>query len=156
MQLSKTGLYITSATLSIFSISTYYKYIEQKKNQEYIISKLTEQKSIINKQTDTINSLQTQIETDAKHSEITTQNQEKDNNINEIKNNNKTPATSNDSIVKFKSYKVAAGDTLITICKSNDIDYYSNKKIILAINGIKNANQIYIGQTLLLPIATKE
>ncbi len=59
---------------------------------------------------------------------------------------------STESVVTFKAYTVVAGDSLSKICEANNLDYASNAKIILAINGIKNANQIYVGQTILLPI----
>ena len=55
--------------------------------------------------------------------------------------------------VTFKAYTVVAGDNLSKICTENNLDYYSTYKIILAINGIKNADEINVGQTILLPIA---
>lgn len=58
-----------------------------------------------------------------------------------------------EGIVTFKAYTVVAGDSLSKICAANNLDYGSNYKIILAINGIKDANQIYVGQTILLPFA---
>lgn len=54
--------------------------------------------------------------------------------------------------VVFKPYKVKKGDTLSSICKENDIEYASNLKIILSINGIIDADMIVVGQTILLPI----
>ena len=59
-----------------------------------------------------------------------------------------------EGVVTFKAYTVVAGDSLSKICAANNLDYASNYKIILAINGIKDANQIYVGQTILLPIGT--
>lgn len=58
-----------------------------------------------------------------------------------------------ENVVTFKAYTVIAGDSLSKICAANNLDYASNYKIILAINGIKDANQIYVGQTILLPFA---
>lgn len=58
-----------------------------------------------------------------------------------------------EGIVTFKAYTVVAGDSLSKICAANNLDYGANYKIILAINGIKDANQIYVGQTILLPFA---
>lgn len=58
-----------------------------------------------------------------------------------------------EGIVTFKAYTVVAGDSLSKICAENNLDYSANYKIILAINGIKDANQIYVGQTILLPFA---
>ena len=57
-----------------------------------------------------------------------------------------------ENVVTFKVYTVVAGDSLSKICAANNLDYASNYKIILAINGIKDANQIYVGQTILLPV----
>lgn len=57
-----------------------------------------------------------------------------------------------DSRVYFTAYKVEAGDSLYAICAENNLDYASTYRIILAINGIQDPNQIYVGQTILLPI----
>lgn len=54
-------------------------------------------------------------------------------------------------VVYFKKYVVGKGDTLARICRGNDIKYLSNRKVILAVNGIKNENLINVGQTILLP-----
>lgn len=58
-----------------------------------------------------------------------------------------------DGGVTFKAYTVVAGDSLVKICAANGLDYGSYCEIILAINGIKDANRIDVGQTILLPIA---
>lgn len=55
--------------------------------------------------------------------------------------------------VRFVSYTVAAGDNLSKICTANGVDYAANYRIILAVNGIDDPNQIYVGQTVLLPVA---
>jgi LysM repeat protein len=57
-----------------------------------------------------------------------------------------------EGLVTFKAYTVAAGDSLYKICVKNNLDYGANFRIILAINGIEDANKIYVGQTILLPI----
>ncbi|MDE5589984.1 MAG: LysM peptidoglycan-binding domain-containing protein [Acetatifactor sp.] len=54
--------------------------------------------------------------------------------------------------VMFKAYTVQAGDSLLAICKANNLDYAATYRIILSINGIEDADQIYVGQTILLPI----
>lgn len=54
--------------------------------------------------------------------------------------------------VIFKAYTVVSGDTLSKICEENGLNYSISYKIILAINGIENADQIFAGQTILLPI----
>lgn len=57
-----------------------------------------------------------------------------------------------DNRVYFASYLVEAGDTLTSICRKNNLDYASNYRIILSMNGITDADQIFVGQTILLPI----
>lgn len=54
--------------------------------------------------------------------------------------------------VIFKTYTVRAGDTLLTICDANGLDYAAAYRIILSVNGIEDADRIYVGQTILLPI----
>ena len=54
--------------------------------------------------------------------------------------------------VNWKVYIVKSGDTLFTICSKYNIDYYAWQKIILSTNGINDANKIYVGQALLIPI----
>lgn len=54
-------------------------------------------------------------------------------------------------VVYFKKYVVEKGDTLARICRKNDIKYLSNRRVILAVNGIKNENLINVAQTILLP-----
>lgn len=36
-----------------------------------------------------------------------------------------------------------------------NIDFYSNRNIILSLNGIDNPNNIFVGQDIILPIVTK-
>lgn len=58
----------------------------------------------------------------------------------------------NDDIVKFKVYTIQSDDSLITICKNNNINYYEQKDMILKINGINDENKISSGKKLYLPI----
>lgn len=58
------------------------------------------------------------------------------------------------NIVQFSIYTVQAGDSLSRICAKNELDYNANWKLILAINGIEDANKIYVGQNILLPVLT--
>ena len=58
--------------------------------------------------------------------------------------------------VNWKVYIVKSGDTLFTICSKYNIDYYAWQKIILSTNGINDANKIYVGQALLIPILMME
>lgn len=60
---------------------------------------------------------------------------------------------SDDGQVVFRAYTVQAGDTLLTICDGNYLDYSTSYRIILSVNGIEDADQIYAGQTILLPIS---
>ena len=59
--------------------------------------------------------------------------------------------TSESGLMYFKPYTVQSGDSLLSICNAEGIDYYSTYRIILAVNGITDANQIYVGQTIMLP-----
>ena len=45
-----------------------------------------------------------------------------------------------------------SGENITSICEAYEIDYSANVDIILAINGIKDANRIYEGQNLVLPV----
>lgn len=54
--------------------------------------------------------------------------------------------------VSFMIYIVERGDNLYKICSINDLDYATNKGIILSLNGITDPNQIFVGQNILLPI----
>lgn len=54
--------------------------------------------------------------------------------------------------ITFRPYTVQAGDTLISICQNEGIDYAEHYRIILGVNGITNPNRISEGQTLLLPV----
>jgi len=58
-----------------------------------------------------------------------------------------------DNRVYFTAYKVEAGDNLSAICRKNNLDYASNYRIILSMNGIEDANQIYVGQIIILPLS---
>ena len=48
-------------------------------------------------------------------------------------------------------YTVTKGDTLAKICAKCGLDYWKNSAEILEINGLKNENEIFIGQILKLP-----
>ena len=160
-----TLLCVLTTILGISAISINNKYSEQQKAQEKIIEKVDSQEEIINNQNDTIAQLQEQLvnglfdedgKTTAKDliakiesHEITLQNQE------EILGELKAfveKETEDESVIKFKAYTVQPGDTLTKICNSAGIDYSANSRIILSINGIENANQIFVGQIILLPL----
>lgn len=48
-------------------------------------------------------------------------------------------------------YTVVPGDTLVKICASHGLDFRQNIQQIIRLNGIEKADEIYVGQTLLLP-----
>lgn len=158
-------LCVLTTILGISAISINNQYSEQQKAQEKIIEKVDSQEEIINNQNDTIAQLQEQLvnglldedgKTTAKDliakiesHEITLQNQE------EILGELKAfveKETEDESVIKFKAYTVQPGDTLTKICNSAGIDYSADSRIILSINGIENANQIFVGQIILLPV----
>jgi proteasome lid subunit RPN8/RPN11 len=62
-------------------------------------------------------------------------------------------ATEQDSAARFILCPVEEGDSLSSLCKKNGVEYEPNMGIILAMNGIENADQIFAGQNILLPIA---
>lgn len=53
--------------------------------------------------------------------------------------------------ISFFSYVVEKGDTLESICRAHNINFESNRRIIIAINGLEDPDTIFIGQTLLIP-----
>ncbi len=62
------------------------------------------------------------------------------------------PASPDADTVTFTRYEVQPGDTLTGICADHGIDPSTEVRMILAVNGITDANKIYAGQTLLLPM----
>jgi len=50
------------------------------------------------------------------------------------------------------SYPIKAGDTVIGIYKTRNIDYKTYSNLILKLNKISNVNNLRVGQTLLLPV----
>ena len=115
-------LCVAIVNLSVSTALLKDKWEEQLQIQETMYDEITDQKNVINEQTDKISKLEQQLETQE-----------------EVK-------------IKYKKYIVKKGDTLSKICKNNNIDYYKNLKIILAINNIENPNEISIGQIILLPV----
>lgn len=69
-----------------------------------------------------------------------------------LSNNTSENDADESNAIIFKSYLIESGDDLISICEKFEIDYYSNKYIILSINGIKNENEIFVGQNILIPL----
>lgn len=165
-------LCVVTVFLSFFAISLNEKYEEQLEMQESILDKidnqqleLDNQNSIIANQADTIAKLQEQFvngvldstgQTTAadliamlENQEITLQNQ--DEVLQQLKKLVENGFSKGDTLT-FKAYTVVSGDTLANICAANNIDYQSNINMILSVNGIANANYIYVGQTIMLPV----
>ena len=125
--------------------------------QTSVNNQLTIQNNVITKQSSTITDLQNKLsghtttieELSAwiKESELKLEEQEAI-----IKELESKLEGNDDNYVRFISYTVAAGDSLIKICQAHNIDYVANQKLILAINGIADPNVVYVGQTILLPI----
>lgn len=124
--------------ISVFSLSK--KYANQIENQELLESQIADQNTVIAQQADEIASIKDSI---AQQS-IETADAPEETEIDKT--------TTPDGQVYFKSCRVEAGDTLLSICNDNGVDYYSAYRIILLMNGIEDANAIYEGQTILLPI----
>ena len=166
-----TLLCVATVLLSYFMISISKKYEAQLEMQQDILvemelqkSEIASQNAVINAQSNTIEILQEQLisgildstgQTTAtklidllENDELVLQN--KDEVLSElnafVEECNKTA-----SDVRFFAYTVSSDDTLISICEAHNLDYAANINIILSINGISDTNQIYIGQTILLP-----
>lgn len=54
-------------------------------------------------------------------------------------------------LVYLQEYIVIEGDTLVSICEKNNIDYYVYSNYIVSSNGLKSTDEIYVGQVILLP-----
>ncbi len=108
--------------LSALTLSLNSKYEKQLERQEEIISVISSQQQEIKMQNEDINELRAKLDADPEG-----------------------------SIVTFKEYTVAAGDSIYRICQANNIDFGACYKTILAINGIEE-NQLYAGQRILIPV----
>lgn len=163
-----TVLCVATALLSVFAISLNNKY---EQNQEVIEAQkleISKQNEIIQNQTNTIDKFKGMLtngtldiasQTTAENllemlesNEIVLQNQNEI--ISSLKDFLKNK--SEEGTVTFKTYTVVAGDSLVKICEANNLDYGADYKFILALNGIEDANQIYVGQTILLPVTASK
>lgn len=133
-------------------------------SQETILEQLKDQNGIIAAQADTITQLQAQLgdgQTTVKtllamieDNALTIQNQEvviRD--LQALVEHAGEETGESGQYIHFISYTVAPGDTLGSICQANGIDYQAYRNIILAVNGMADANLLYAGQTLLLPVS---
>ncbi len=160
------ALCLSTIALSFFTFSLNQKYDQQLKKQESIIGELAAQGDIIENQSNEIVTLQEQLvniildssgQTTAadliemlENHEITLQNQEKV--LSELKAFVESEDVTPDE-VRFVTYTVAEGNTLAKICETQGIDYAANIRIILEMNSIKDANLIYAGQIIMLPVS---
>lgn len=65
------------------------------------------------------------------------------------------PDDEGENVVRLISHEVTAGETLTSICAQYGIDYGAYKNMILAVNGITDADLILAGQTVLIPVTDK-
>lgn len=130
--------------LSIFAICLNNKYEKQLKKLEKVQADLFSQQAQLDSQQGQIESQKTELSNQAETIE------DQQSVIDQLQS---VPETEpEDDAVKFKAYTVVAGDNLHKICEANGLDYGANYKIILAINGIEDADRIAVGQTILIPI----
>lgn len=161
-------LCVLTVALGVLTISLRILYNRQLTAQEKIQTSVQEQELTIKEQSDTIAELQEQLldnvidESGKSTAEYLLKKLEN----NEIKLNNQSKvieelkrlidtADSSENEVKYIMYTVKAGDTLLKICVDKNVDYDSNKNIILSINGIDDPNNIFVGQNIMLPIVDK-
>lgn len=159
--------------LLISTISLNKRYNRQIEDQEAMELQLAEQNMLISQQASELESVKsmtnktetvdvtepTEIEDTNKHE--TTEEDVKEPAEDEVETGDSEPGEeetedtpeTHDNRVYFTAYKVEAGDSLSAICRKNNLDYASNYRIILSMNGIEDANQIYVGQTILLPVS---
>lgn len=127
------------------------KYNRQLVFQERLEKRIATQEEELKRKSDEIESMKNAFEdfvVDKNKEEITT------NETTTNKTESEEQITSAvDEGITLLSYIVEEGDTLYEICNKNNIDYSSTYKVILGINGIEDANQIMVGQMILLPIS---
>lgn len=137
-------LCVATVFLSFFVISLNKKY-------ERLLEKQEEYLENISSQQETLKSQQDELE--GQKAELDKQNEMIRNQADAIeKLQTLFEKEPEEAIVTFRAYTVVMGDSLSKICAENGLDYSENIETILSINGITNANQIYVGQTLLLPM----
>lgn len=144
--------------LLISTMSLHKRYDRQMKEQEVLELQLAEQNVLISQQAMELESVKTAATPSAGtwlDNPIADNEEDESKDIEFGATESDEPLQKSPSIdgrVYFTAYKVEAGDSLYAICAENNLDYASTYRIILAINGIQNPNQIYVGQTILLPI----
>ena len=159
--------------LLISTISLNKRYNRQIEDQEAMELQLAEQNMLISQQASELESVksmtnktETVDETETTQSEDTNKQETTEEDVKEPAEDEvetgdtelgeeETEDTygTHDNRVYFTAYKVEAGDSLSAICRKNNLDYTSNYRIILSMNGIEDANQIYVGQIIILPLS---
>ena len=142
--------------MSTISLSRLCK--EQADSQQTLQSQISAQNDILDSQADDITELRGSVEQlqhelteDYSVKEDTSEYDAKPN-IEFPQLNQEEDSTDTGKVTCFEPYIVQSGDTLVSICNQAGVDYNSTYRIILSVNGITNANEIYVGQTVLLPI----
>ena len=159
--------------LLISTISLNKRYNRQIEDQEAMELQLAEQNMLISQQASELESVKSMAnktetvdvteptEIEDTNKQDTTEEDVKEPAEDEVETGDSEPgeeetedtSETHDNRVYFTAYKVEAGDNLSAICRKNNLDYASNYRIILSMNGIEDANQIYVGQTILLPVS---
>lgn len=161
------GMAAVMLGLIIFSLSILRKYTNQVEKQRELEREIAYQNQMLSDQASEIDSIKIsmsdkQEETAPSTEELIESTTEETASIEDGKlddTENATESTTQESSIEeenggvyFKSYIVELGDSLLAICNKQGIDYSSTYRIILSLNGIEDANAIYVGQTILLPI----
>lgn len=161
------GMATVMLGLIIFSLSISRKYTNQVAKQRELEREIAYQNQMLSDQASEIDSIKIsmndkQEETAPSTEELLESTIEETTSVEDGKlddTENATESTTQESSteeenggVYFKSYIVEPGDSLLAICNKQGIDYSSTYRIILSLNGIEDANAIYVGQTILLPI----
>lgn len=150
--------------LIIFTFSLSKKYANQIDKQRKLEREIAYQNQVLNDQASEIDSIKLSMNDKEETNINKLDGVSKEKTDGELSNNENNVETKEETTeedttylleekgVDFKSYIVEPGDSLLAICNKQGIDYGSTYRIILSLNGIKNANEIYVGQTILLPV----
>lgn len=151
-------LAVLAVCLLFTTVSLSKKYSTQIENQQMLQGQIDSQNLTIAEQAEEITSIKDIVdgmnqseaaETELGQEEETTETESTESESSETKD---TQQAIGSGLMYFKPYTVQSGDSLLSICDAAGIDYYSTYRIILAVNGITDANQIYVGQTIMLPV----
>lgn len=151
------GLLAVFTIMLLFTTTSLQKkLVAQSEEQAALTDKIEEQNVFIAEQAEKIASIKDSVDnlpsfTENEFGQI--EENTEDNNEQDVKPADKTETIENH--VVLTAYTVQPGDSLSAICKANNIDYVANYRIILSMNGIEDANQLYVGQTILLPISRR-